>query len=192
MVHLTLFLCLCYVGWQQLEGIYSCIWGVLSWWLTVGLIIILHFSVMTSCCAFKPVVCLAATFICFYCEHVTKVALQGGGIWANRALLKTSHRLGKWTRAWMDGPWRQHSRSLFLATQSSTKGFFSAPWRPLPHSVCVSSWMRWSARRSKGISGRWTTSGRSTAEEDSALWTTCRRSAPSATRPYVHTASPHL
>lgn len=55
--------------------------------------------------------------------------------------------------------------------------------------LCVCSWMRWSALQSKGISGRSTTSVRSTAEEDSALWTTCRRSAPSATKLYVHT--PH-
>ena len=56
---------------------------------------------------------------------------------------------------------------------------------PFPPSLCVSSWMRWSGPRWKGTSGRWTTSGRSTAEEDSALWTTCRRCAPSATDLYV-------
>lgn len=43
---------------------YSCLWRVFSWWLTVSLI----------CCL----------FIRFYCEHVTKVPLHGGGIWAKK------------------------------------------------------------------------------------------------------------
>ena len=107
------------------------------------------------------------------------------------ALLKISHQLKKINLS-IDGWFGREVQSQLVfgnleRYERASKGSQCTETLLLSLSVCASSWTRWSALRSKGISGRSTTFGQSTAEEDSALWTTFRRFAPSATRPYVHT-----
>lgn len=69
---------------------------------------------------------------------------------------------------------------------------------PQSRSVCTNvlilgsacSLTKWSEPPGKGTSGRWTTSGRCSEEEDSAPWTTCRLSAQSVTERSVPSARP--
>lgn len=70
---------------------------------------------------------------------------------------------------------------------------------PQSRSVCTKvlilgsacSLTKWSEPPGKGTSGRWTTSGRCSEEEDSAPWTTCRLSAQSVTERSVPLRSSH-
>lgn len=71
----------------------------------------------------------------------------------------------------MQNPRFPHTKTLILGSSCSSTKWSEPPW--------------------KGTSGRWTTSGRCSEEEDSAPWTTCRRSAQSVTERSVPLRSSH-